>query len=95
MKWIFVFDHYHYARWGTCLDISCNFIRGNFSFQKSYRRFLKVALDPGSLTKQRKNQRDEWRNTLNCNYISDMDRWETSSPEIERIIENFESVILT
>ena len=54
-----------------------------------------MALDPGSLTKQRKNQRDEWRNTLNCNYISDMDRWETSSPEIERIIENLESVILT
>ena len=55
MKWIFFFDHYHYARWGTCLDIYFNFIRGNFSFQKSYRQFSKMAVDPGPLTKQRKN----------------------------------------
>ena len=99
MKWIFTFDHYHYARWGTvhlfdlmnlldtCPDIYCNFVSGNFSFQ-----FSKMALDQ---VHEQSNAKIKGvsgaTHLLNRNDISVMERWETSSPEIARIIEKFES----
>ena len=58
MKWVFSFDHYNYARWATvhllnlmtphstCPDVCAQFLKGNFSVQKSNRRFSKMALDP-------------------------------------------------
>ena len=57
MKWVFSFDHYNYARWATvhlfdlvtlhwtCPNVYAQFLKENFSFQKSNRRFSKMALD--------------------------------------------------
>ena len=98
-------DRYHYARWGTvhlfhlmnlhdtCPDIIYrNFVSGSFSFQKSYRRFSKMA--PDQVHKQN-NEKIKGvsgaTHLLNRNDMSGMERWETSTPEIARIIENFES----
>ena len=104
MKWIFAFDHYHYARWGTvhlfdlmnlhdtCQDIYRNFVSRNFSFQKSYRRFSKMALDQVHEQNNKKNKGVSGATPLlNRNDMSGIETWETSSPEIARIIENFES----
>ena len=57
MKWVLLFDRVHYARWGTvhgfdlmslfsiCPDIFLEFAKGHYSFQKSNKKFSKMALD--------------------------------------------------
>ena len=57
MKWVFSFDRVHYARWATvhvfdlmtlfsiCPDVFLEFAKGHYSFQKSNKKFSKMALD--------------------------------------------------
>ena len=57
MKWVFSFDYCNYAQWATvylfdlmtlhltCPDVYAQFLKRNLSFQKSNRRFSKLALD--------------------------------------------------
>ena len=55
MKWIFSFDNYNYARWATvhisdlmthetCPDVYVQILKRDFSFQKTNRKFSKMAL---------------------------------------------------
>ena len=75
----------------TCPDIYCNFVSGNFSFQKSYCRFSKLALNE---VHEQNNKLIKGvsgaTHSLNRNDMSGIERWKTSSPEIVRIIENVE-----
>ena len=106
MKWAFSFDHYNYARWAivdlfglmtlhsTCPDIYAQFLKGHFSFQKLNRRFSKMALD------QVHEQNDEKvrgasgaMHLLNRADMSGLERWETCTPEIARIMESLEENI--
>ena len=57
MKWVFSFNRVRYARWGTvhvfdlitlfsiCPDVFLEFAKGHYSFQKSNKKFSKMALD--------------------------------------------------
>ena len=82
MKWIFAFDHYQYACWGTvhlfdlmnlhdiCPDIYCNLTSGNFSFKKSYQRFSKrlSIRSTNKTTKKLKGWVDQNTNWIIMNY---------------------------
>ena len=103
MKWIFALDHCHYGLWGTVhlsgliklhdtSNVYRDYISGNFAFQKSYLRISKMVVDQVHEQNNEKFERVSGEtHLLNCNDMSGMERWETSSPEIARIIENFES----
>ena len=103
MKWLFAFDHYNYARWVsvllrdltgvhlTCPDVFREFNDGHFSFQKTKRKFSKMALD------QCHEQNNELikgisgaTHLLNRNDETSLERWETSTPELARLITEFE-----
>ena len=57
MKWVFSFDRVHYAGWGAvhvfdlmtlfsiCPDVFLEFVKVHYSFQKSNKKFSKMALD--------------------------------------------------
>ena len=103
MKWLFASDHYNYARWAsvhlrdltgvhlTCPDVFREFNDGHFSFQKTKRKFSKMALD------QCHEQNNELikgisgaTHLLNRNDETSLERWETSTPELARLITEFE-----
>ena len=102
LSWYFIYDHYKYAHlltihWFDLYTIETKFsdiynflLKGNFSFQKSYRKFSVVDL----------NQIYEQNNKLikGCGGASDLLNkvddsapilWETCSPEIARVILEF------
>ena len=102
MKWLFASDHYNYARWVsvhlrdltgvhlTCPDVFREFNDGHFSSQKTKRKFSKMALD------QCYEQNNELikgisgaTHLLNRNDETSLERWETSPPELARLITEF------
>ena len=103
LSWFFSFNHVHYARWLTVHwfdlyhleskfpDLFEQFSNGNFSFQKSNREFSRMGLD----------QIHEQNNKvikgaggasalLNKEDDSALLRWEVCSPELARVILEFE-----
>ena len=101
IPWLFVSDHYHYARWLSvhvqdlkCLQINCpavhdEFLKGNFVTQKTNHKF---SLMP----------HDQIHEQLNAVVKGDggvigltendpaMKRWMVAGPEISRIIKEYE-----
>ena len=87
MKWVFSFDHYNYARWATvhllnlmtplstCPDVFAQFLKGNFSVQKSNRRFSKMALDPVHEQNYEKKGVSGATHLLNRGDVSGLERW--------------------
>ena len=67
------------------------FLRGSFCFQKSNRRFSKIALDQ---VHQQHNEKIKDASgatqLLNSVGVSGLERWEIFTPEIDRIIESLE-----
>ena len=103
LSWFFSFNHVHHARWLTVHwfdlyhleskfpDLFEQFSNGNFSFQKSNREFSRMGLD----------QIHEQNNKvikgaggasalLNKEDDSALLRWEVCSPELARVILEFE-----
>ena len=106
LNWYFIFDHYNYARWltihwfdlnaleTTFPDVYNFFLQGHFSFQKSHRDFSKMGLDQiheqnNKLIKGSGGASD----LLNKADDSALIRWETCSPEIARVILEFEDCL--
>ena len=106
LKWVFVFDHIHYARWLsvhlfdlTTLekanpDLHAEMMKGKFSFQKSQRMFSKMALDQ---VHEQNNKIIKGAGgasqLLNRSDDSALIRWETCGPEVARIVAEFEETI--
>ena len=106
MKWVFSFDHYNCAQWAavhlfdlvslhwTCPNVYARFLKGNFSFQKSNRRFSKMALD---LVHEQNNGKIKCASgathLLNRADVSGLGQRKTCTPEIARIIESLEENI--
>ena len=95
MKWFFAFDHFNYARWGSvhlfdlmtlfCPDVYEEFMKANFSFQKTSRVFPKISPD------QVHEQNNEVVKglggairLLNRENDSGLERWELSGTEVTR-----------
>ena len=103
---MFSFDQYNYARWATvhlfdlmtlhstCPDVYDQFLKGNFSFQKSNRRFSKMALDQ---VLEQNNEKIKGASgatqLLNRADVSGLELWEMCAPEIASIIESLEENI--
>ena len=104
--WFFIFDHYHYARWltihwfdlykleSTFPDVYDFFCKGNFSFQKSNRDFSRMGLDQiheqnNKIIKGAGGASD----LLNKVDDSALLRWEVCSPELARVILEFEDCL--
>ena len=106
MKWVFSFHCDNYTRWATvhlfdlmtlhstCPDVYAQFLKGNISFQKSNRRFSKMALDQ---VHEQNNEKIKGgsgaTHLLNRADESGLERWETCTPEIARTIESLEENI--
>ena len=103
MKRVFSFGYYNYARWATvhlfdlmalhstCPDVYVQFLKGNFSFQKSNGRFSKIALDQVHEQNNEKiNGASGAAHLLDRADVSGFEQWETCTPEIARIIESLE-----
>ena len=106
LAWVFIFDHYHYARWLTIHwfdlytleskfpDVYDFFCKGNFSFQKSNRDFSRMGLDQiheqnNKIIKGAGGASD----LLNKVDDSALLRWEVCSPELARVILEFEDCL--
>ena len=102
----FIFDHVHYARWLTIHwfdmyhleskfpDLYEHFSNGNFSFQKSNREFSRMGLDQiheqnNKVIKGAGGASD----LLNKEDDSALLRWEVCSPELARVILEFEDCL--
>ena len=105
MKCFFAFDHFNYARWGSvhlfdlmilhlfCPDVYEEFMKGNFSFQKTSRVFSKITPD------QVHGQNNEVIKgiggaipLLNRENDPGLERWELSGTEVTRLINEFEGI---
>ena len=106
LVWFFIFDHVHYARWLTIHwfdlynieskfpDLYEQFSNGNFSFQKSSREFSRMGLDQiheqnNKVIKGAGGASD----LLNKEDDSALLRWEVCSPELARVILEFEDCL--
>ena len=104
--WFFMFDHCHYTRWLTVQwfdlytieskfpDLYNYFSKGNFSFQKSNREFSRMGLDQiheqnNKIIKGAGGASD----LLNKEDDSALLRWELCSPELARVIPEFEDCL--
>ena len=106
VKWFFVFDHHNYSRWITVHvfdltslpithpDVYHQMMQGSFSFSKSKRPFLCMALNQVHEQKNKiiKGQGGE-SEFVNLEYESVLIRWETCGPEVGRILFQFEEEI--
>ena len=99
VKWKFALDHYNYARWisvhlfdlmtlsSTCPDVYKCFMEGNFSFQKTNRVFSKIAIDQvHDLIKYN----GDATHLLNRTDSISLEKWEITTPELTRLISEFE-----
>ena len=106
MKWIFSLDHYNYVPWATvhvfdlitvhetCPDVYVEFLKGDFSFQKTNRKFSEMALDQvHEQINEKIKDVSGATHLLNRADMSGIERWETCSPELARIIEILEQSI--
>ena len=106
MKCFFAFDHFNYARWLSghlydlmtihlfCPDVYSEFVKGNFAFQKTGRKFSKISPD------QVHEQNNEVIKGLggatpflNREYDSGLMRWGLSGTEVARLLNEFEDDI--
>ena len=77
-----------------CSDIYVQFLKGDFSFQKTNRKFSKMPLDQmHEQNNERIKRISGATHLLNRADMSGIERWETCSPEIARIIEILEQSI--
>ena len=93
MKWIFSFDHYNYAWWATvhlfdlmthetCPDVYVQLLKWDFSFQKTNRKFSKMASDQEHKPNNEKIKGVSGAtNLVNRADMSDIEHWDTCSPE--------------
>ena len=99
MKWVFsrwatVHLFHLMTRNSTCPDVFAQFLRENFYFQKSNRRFSKMALyHVHEQNNQKVKGTNGAMNLLDTAVISGLERWEKCTPEIARIIESLEENI--
>ena len=102
--WFFAMDYYHYAPWGsanlmdliqlrtTFPDIYKEFSNGHFAFQKSGRKFSKMA--PDQVHEQNNEMTKGTSGTthlLNRHDKSGLEPWELCGYEISRILTEFET----
>ena len=104
LKWYFAIDKYNYARWATihwsdlaklqdvCPSIYSEMTNGYFSFQKTNRKFSRMALD--QIHEQ--NTTDikgvsGATNLLNRVDNSELSRWELCGPDLVRLVTEFEN----
>ena len=106
LSWFFIFDHVHYARWltvhwfdmfnlkSTFPDLFEQFSNGGFTFQKSDRSFSRMGLDQiheqnNKVIKGAGGASD----LLNREDDSALLQWEVCSPELARVILEFEDCL--
>ena len=106
LSWFFIFDHVHYARWltihwfdlfnlqSTFPDLFEQFSNGGFTFQKSDRPFSRMGLDQiheqnNKVIKGAGGASD----LLNRGDDSALLRWEVCSPELARLILEYEDCL--
>ena len=106
LSWFFIFNHVHYARWltihwfdlfnlqSTFPDLFEQFSNGGFTFQKSERSFSRIGLDQiheqnNKVIKGAGGASD----LLNREDDSALLRWEVCSPELARVILEFEDCL--
>ena len=104
LKWYFAIDKYNYARWATvhwfdlaklqdvCPSIYSEMTNGYFLFQKTNRKFSRMALD--QIHEQ--NNKDikgvsGATNLLNRVDDSGLSRWELCGPDLVRLVNEFEN----
>ena len=103
LSWFFLFNHVHYARWLTVHwfdmyhlesnfpELFEQFSNGNFTFQKSNREFSRMGLDQ---VHEQNNKVIKGAGgasaLLNREVDSALLRWEVCSPELARVILEFE-----
>ena len=106
VKWFFLFDHRNYSRWITVHvfylillpithpDVYHQMMQRSFSFSKSKRPFLCMALDQVHAQKNKiiKGQGGESK-FVNLEDESVLIQWETCGPEVDRILFKFEEEI--
>ena len=104
MKWYFALDHYNYARWLTvhlfdltCLEFTCpdiynEFMKGNFTYQKTRAKFSKMAPDQNN---EKIKGVGGAVHLVNREDESGLIKWELCGPELVMIVDEFEQSIQT
>ena len=108
MKWYFALDHYNYARWLTvhlfdlmCLEFTCpdiynEFMKGNFTYQKTRAKFSKMVPDQSH---EQNNEKIKGVggavHLVNMEDESGLIKWELCGPELVMIVDEFEQSIQT
>ena len=104
MKWYFIFEHVHYARWLSVhlfdlLTLHVKYpvvysylLRGSFAFQKSSKEFSRIALDQVHEQNNRTIKTTGGTNLMN-KFDSPLIRWETCGADIARLVLEFEDSI--